>query len=108
MLSFLVVLTFQRVCTASLANQIFIFINVFLQALKLPYRIVSIVSGELNNAAAMKYDLEGWFPGSGAFRELVSCSNCLDYQSRRLSIRFGQTKKMNQSVSIPVIESVIQ
>ncbi|KAK4470527.1 hypothetical protein MN116_006072 [Schistosoma mekongi] len=67
-------------------------------ALKLPYRIVSIVSGELNNAAAMKYDLEGWFPGSGAFRELVSCSNCLDYQSRRLAIRFGQTKKMNKSV----------
>ncbi|CAH8556930.1 unnamed protein product [Heterobilharzia americana] len=70
----------------------------FHQALGLPYRIVSIVSGELNNAAAMKYDLEGWFPGSGAFRELVSCSNCLDYQSRRLAIRFGQTKKMNQSV----------
>ncbi|KAH8871674.1 Serine--tRNA ligase, cytoplasmic [Schistosoma japonicum] len=70
----------------------------FYQALKLPYRIVSIVSGELNNAAAMKYDLEGWFPGSGAFRELVSCSNCLDYQSRRLAIRFGQTKKMNKSV----------
>ncbi|RTG90856.1 seryl-tRNA synthetase, partial [Schistosoma bovis] len=59
----------------------------------------SIVSGELNNAASMKYDLEGWFPGSGAFRELVSCSNCLDYQSRRLAIRFGQTKKMNKSVS---------
>ncbi|CAH8591841.1 unnamed protein product [Schistosoma rodhaini] len=70
----------------------------FYQALKLPYRVVSIVSGELNNAASMKYDLEGWFPGSGAYRELVSCSNCLDYQSRRLAIRFGQTKKMNKSV----------
>lgn len=55
--------------------------------------------GELNLAAAMKYDLEGWFPGSGAFRELVSCSNCLDYQARRLQVRFGQTKKMNQQVS---------
>ena len=51
--------------------------------------------GELNNAAARKLDLEAWFPGSGAFRELVSCSNCTDYQSRRLQIRFGQTKKMN-------------
>ncbi|CAL8068742.1 unnamed protein product [Calicophoron daubneyi] len=70
----------------------------FHQALGLPYRIVSIVSGELNNAAAMKYDLEAWFPGSGAFRELVSCSNCTDYQSRRLSIRYGQTKKMNKNV----------
>ena len=40
--------------------------------------------------------MTGWFPGSGAFRELVSCSNCTDYQSRRLRIRYGQTKKMNQ------------
>ena len=37
------------------------------------------IIGELNNAASMKLDLEGWFPGSGAFRELVSCSNCTDY-----------------------------
>jgi hypothetical protein len=54
--------------------------------------------GELNNAAAKKFDLEAWFPGSGKFRELVSCSNCLDYQSRRLKIRYGQTKKLNESV----------
>ncbi|XP_068720379.1 serine--tRNA ligase, cytoplasmic-like [Montipora capricornis] len=66
------------------------------QALGIPYRIVNIVSGELNNAAAMKYDLEAWFPGSGAFRELVSCSNCTDYQARRLQVRFGQTKKMGE------------
>lgn len=66
----------------------------FYQTLGIPYRIVNIVSGELNNAAAKKLDLEAWFPGSGAFRELVSCSNCTDYQSRRLQIRFGQTKKM--------------
>ena len=55
--------------------------------------------GALNNAAAKKLDLEAWFPGSGAFRELVSCSNCLDYQARRLKVRYGQTKKMNQEVS---------
>ncbi|VDO94664.1 unnamed protein product [Soboliphyme baturini] len=67
----------------------------FYQSLKIPYRIVNIVSGELNSAAAKKCDLEAWFPGSGAFRELVSCSNCTDYQSRRLGIRYGQTKKMN-------------
>jgi len=67
----------------------------FYQELGLPYRVVNIVSGELNNAAAMKYDLEAWFPASGAFRELVSCSNCTDYQSRRLQVRFGQTKQMN-------------
>ena len=56
------------------------------------------MSGALNNAAAKKLDLEAWFPASGAFRELVSCSNCLDYQARRLRVRYGQTKKMNQAV----------
>lgn len=71
----------------------------FNQALGIPYRIVNIVSGELNNAASKKLDLEGWFPGSGAFRELVSCSNCTDYQARRLHVRYGQTKKMNQEVN---------
>ena len=54
------------------------------------------MSGELNNAAAKKFDLEAWFAGSKAYRELVSCSNCLDYQARRLKIRFGLTKKMNE------------
>merc|ERR1719507_40783 len=57
----------------------------------------AIIKGALNNAAAKKLDLEAWFPGSGAFRELVSCSNCLDYQARRLKVRYGQTKKMNQA-----------
>ncbi len=51
------------------------------------YRVVSLVSGALNKAASMKYDLEGWFPVSQAYRELVSCSNCTDYQARRLDIR---------------------
>ncbi|KAK2184982.1 hypothetical protein NP493_248g00013 [Ridgeia piscesae] len=68
----------------------------FYQDLAIPYRMVNIVSGELNNAAAKKLDLEAWFPGSKAFRELVSCSNCTDYQARRLHVRYGQTKKMNQ------------
>ncbi|XP_066141636.1 serine--tRNA ligase, cytoplasmic [Euwallacea fornicatus] len=67
----------------------------FYQSLGIPYRIVNIVSGALNNAASKKLDLEAWFPGSGAFRELVSCSNCLEYQARRLLVRYGQTKKMN-------------
>jgi len=71
----------------------------FCQMLGIPYRVVCICSGALNNAAAKKLDLEAWFPGgeNGAFRELVSCSNCLDYQARRLRVRYGQTKKMNQS-----------
>ena len=52
----------------------------FYQHLGLPYQVVNIVSGELNNAAAKKYDLEAHFPASKTFRELVSCSNCTDYQ----------------------------
>ncbi|KAI8009562.1 hypothetical protein LOK49_LG06G03276 [Camellia lanceoleosa] len=64
----------------------------FYKMLKLPYQIVAIVSGALNDAAAKKYDLEGWFPASSTYRELVSCSNCTDYQSRRLEIRYGQKK----------------
>ncbi|KAF1560863.1 UNVERIFIED_CONTAM: putative serine--tRNA ligase, cytoplasmic, partial [Eudyptes robustus] len=70
----------------------------YYQALGIPYHIVNIVSGELNNAAAKKFDLEGWFPGSNAFRELVSCSNCTDYQARRLKVRFGQ-KAMDGEVN---------
>nr|6GIR_A Chain A, Serine--tRNA ligase, cytoplasmic [Arabidopsis thaliana] len=69
----------------------------FYQALKLPYQIVSIVSGALNDAAAKKYDLEAWFPSSETFRELVSCSNCTDYQARRLEIRYGQKKSNEQT-----------
>ncbi|CAJ0931208.1 unnamed protein product, partial [Mesorhabditis belari] len=71
----------------------------YCQLLGIPYHVVCIVSGELNNAAAKKLDLEAWFPGSGTFRELVSCSNCLDYQSRRLKVRYGQTKKLDGEVS---------
>lgn len=64
----------------------------FYQSLGLPYHVVNIVSGELNNAAAKKYDLEAWFPASKTWRELVSCSNCLDYQSRRLDTRLRTPK----------------
>lgn len=71
----------------------------FYDGLGIAYRIVNIVSSALNLAAAKKLDLEAWFPGSGAFRELVSCSNCTDYQSRSLLVRYGQTKKMNEQVN---------
>lgn len=46
----------------------------FYQSLGIPYRVVAIVSGALNNAAAKKLDLEAWFPHQGEFKELVSCS----------------------------------
>ncbi|KAF1998862.1 seryl-tRNA synthetase [Amniculicola lignicola CBS 123094] len=67
----------------------------FYQSLGLPYRVVGIVSGALNNAASKKCDLEAWFPvtGGGEYKELVSCSNCTDYQTRELEIRFGVKKQ---------------
>lgn len=59
----------------------------FYKSLGLPYRVVAIVSGALNNAASKKFDLEAWFPFQGEYKELVSCSNCTDYQTRELEIR---------------------
>ena len=71
--------------------------------LNIPYHVVAIVSGALNDAAAKKYDLEGWFPASQTYRELVSCSNCTDYQSRRLEIRYGQKKVSPVYLFLPKI-----
>ena len=58
------------------------------QHLGLHYRIVNVCTGDMGKVAAKKYDLEAWMPVQGRFREMVSCSNCTDYQSRRLKIRF--------------------
>merc|ERR1711971_1369754 len=63
----------------------------FYQSLGIPYRVVSICSKHLNNAAAKKYDLEGWFPTLERYRELVSASNCTDYQSIAMETRYGFT-----------------
>jgi seryl-tRNA synthetase len=63
--------------------------EIIYQKLKIPYRVVSIVSSALNDNASLKYDLEAWFPGSDTYRELVSCTNCLDYQARKLNARYG-------------------
>eukprot|EP01056_Protomagalhaensia_sp_Gyna25_P000064 Protomagalhaensia_sp_Gyna_25__63@NODE_1030_length_2267_cov_206_480251_g800_i1_p1_GENE_NODE_1030_length_2267_cov_206_480251_g800_i1NODE_1030_length_2267_cov_206_480251_g800_i1_p1_ORF_typecomplete_len452_score115_11tRNAsynt_2b/PF00587_25/5_8e49Seryl_tRNA_N/PF02403_22/6_2e24TMF_TATA_bd/PF12325_8/0_057DUF1465/PF07323_12/0_049Mto2_bdg/PF12808_7/0_11Uso1_p115_C/PF04871_13/3_5Atg14/PF10186_9/3_1_NODE_1030_length_2267_cov_206_480251_g800_i18552210 len=72
----------------------------FMQSLDIPYRVVSIVAGALNNAAAKKYDLESWFPSYESYRELVSCSNCTDYQSRALNIRLGAPKMMEREKAL--------
>ncbi|MEM4160436.1 MAG: serine--tRNA ligase [Thermoplasmata archaeon] len=59
--------------------------------LELPYRVVNIASGELGPSAAKKYDIEVYLPGQGKYREMISCSNCTDYQARRLNIRYRDT-----------------
>jgi len=58
------------------------------RGLGIPYRVVNIASGELNLRAAMKYDLEAWYPAQGRFRELVSCSNVTDWQAYWLKVRY--------------------
>ncbi len=58
-----------------------------LQGLGLHYRVQDIAIGDLGASAARKYDCEAWMPGQGRFREVTSCSNCTDYQARRLNCR---------------------
>lgn len=60
----------------------------FYQKLQLPYRVMLLSSGDMGKVSAKTYDIEAWMAGQGAYREIVSCSNCLEYQSRRLKIRF--------------------
>ena len=69
----------------------------YIQALKLPYRIVNVCTGDIGTVAAKKYDLELWMPGQQQYREGGSCSNCTAYQATRLNIKYrikkGGTEK---------------
>jgi seryl-tRNA synthetase len=60
----------------------------FFKQLGIPYRLVLLCSGDMGKISAKTYDIEAWMAGQNAYREIVSCSNCLDYQARRLGIRF--------------------
>ena len=60
----------------------------FYQKIELPYRIMLLSSGDLGKVSAKTYDLEAWMAGQNSYREIVSCSNCIDFQARRLKIRF--------------------
>jgi seryl-tRNA synthetase len=59
-----------------------------LQKLELPYRVVTLCTGDMGFSAAKTYDLEVWLPGQNKYREISSCSNCTDFQARRANIRF--------------------
>lgn len=61
-----------------------------LQALQLPYRVVELCTGDLGFSSAKTYDLEVWLPSAGTYREISSCSNFMDFQARRGSIRFKE------------------
>jgi seryl-tRNA synthetase len=60
----------------------------FFKQLGIPYRVMLLCSGDTGKISAKTYDIEAWMAGQDAYREIVSCSNCLDYQARRLGIRF--------------------
>jgi len=69
--------------------------------LELPYRVVNTAAGDLGGSAAKKYDIEAWLPGQGRYRELTSCSNCTDYQARRM-----QTRVRRSDGSIEVLHTL--
>jgi seryl-tRNA synthetase len=64
-----------------------------LQALKLPYRVLALCTGDLGFTSVKTYDLEVWLPSQGKYREISSCSNCEGFQSRRANIRFKEAGK---------------
>ena len=66
-------------------------------SLGLHYQVVNICTGDMGTVAARKYDLEAWLPGAGQYKEVVSCSNCTDYQANRLRMRF-RTSEGNEAV----------
>jgi len=63
-----------------------------MQELGIPYRVVNICTGDLGIVASKKYDIEVWMPSQGKYREIVSCSNCTDWQSYRLDIRYAEER----------------
>jgi seryl-tRNA synthetase len=60
------------------------------QKLGLPYRVVNVCTGDIGTVAAKKYDIEAWMPAQNGYREIISCSNCTDYQARRLKIKYRE------------------
>jgi seryl-tRNA synthetase len=64
--------------------------ELMLQKLGLAYRVVNVCTGDIGTVAAKKYDIEAWMPAQNGYREVVSCSNCTDYQARRLGIKYRE------------------
>jgi seryl-tRNA synthetase len=60
------------------------------QKLGLPYRVVNVCTGDIGTVAAKKYDVEAWMPAQNSYREIISCSNCTDYQTRRLNTKYRE------------------
>lgn len=69
-----------------------------LKALDLPYRVVLLCTGDMGFSSAKTYDIEVWFPSQGRYREVSSCSNCEDFQARRMNTRFKDSQGRNRYV----------
>jgi seryl-tRNA synthetase len=76
--------------SAKLHEELLINSEELLQKLELPYRVVNVCTGDIGTVAAKKYDIEVWMPAQNGYREVVSCSNCTDYQARRLGVRYRE------------------
>jgi len=76
--------------SAKLHEELLLNAEEILQKLELPYRVVNVCTGDIGTVAAKKYDIEAWMPAQNGYREVVSCSNCTDYQGRRLGIRYRE------------------
>ena len=79
----------------------------YVQALKLPYRIVNVCTGDIGIVAAKKLDLEFWFPGQQKYREGGSCSNCTSYQSTRLNIKHRLKKGGTEKAYLHTLNSTM-
>lgn len=64
-----------------------------LEILELPHRIITLCTGDMGFTSAKTYDIEVWFPAQNTYREISSCSNCLDFQARRANIKFRRGPK---------------
>ncbi|MGR4000170.1 MAG: serine--tRNA ligase, partial [Alphaproteobacteria bacterium] len=64
-----------------------------LQKLEIPYRVVTLCTGDMGFAAALTYDIEAWLPGQNQYREISSCSNCRDFQARRMNARYRPSEE---------------
>jgi seryl-tRNA synthetase len=76
--------------SAKLHEELLLNAEEILQKLELPYRVVNVCTGDIGTVASKKYDIEAWMPAQNGYREVVSCSNCTDYQGRRLGIRYRE------------------
>ena len=78
----------------------------FYKELEIPYRVMLLSSGDMGKVASKTFDIEAWLPGQNNYRELVSCSNCTDFQSRRLGIKY-RNKPHEESVLAHTLNSTL-